>query len=150
MIEKTIFLENKIEISEFVKTCDEHVPGLWIVQLPLRYPGSCQDGISWPFFGKHAWSGLDWPCAPRPKWRKSHGLFCYLKKFVNKNLCSHFKELYWWGCVKNDEIYINLFQLSRIYNLSHLPDLVGLPDDILTIFFSLLFCLFLRLRFKAD
>ena len=45
---------------------------------------------------------------------------CKKQKFVNKNLYSHFKDLYWLGCVKNDEIYIkilNLFQLSRIYNL---------------------------------
>jgi hypothetical protein len=44
------------------------------------------------------------------------------QKFVNKYLYSHFKELYWWGHVNNDEIYIklsNLFQLSRIYNLLH-------------------------------
>ena len=41
------------------------------------------------------------------------------QNFVNKNLYSHCKQIYWWGCKKNKEIYkklLNLFQLSRIYN----------------------------------
>ena len=62
-------------------------------------------------------------------WQVSWLFFPFSKKhnskqiFVNKNLYSHYKLRYWWGCVKNNEIYIkllNLFQLSRTNNLLYL------------------------------
>ena len=60
-------------------------------------------------------------------WKVSWGFFPFSEKhtlkFVNKNLYSHYKQLYWWGCVKKQRnIYkaFKFFLLSRIYNLLYL------------------------------